>query len=74
MNQVWNFFDGSKSYIGMTLSAVGSAAAIAIACGVTGGIPLIVAGVCAAGGSALSLVGRLHAGAKLADQQLSTPP
>ena len=69
MNDLWNRFDGFKTYLGAGFSAVGSAAAIAIACGVTGGIPLVVAGVCAAGGTALTLIGRLHAGAKLADQQ-----
>lgn len=69
MNKFWNFFNGYKTIAGTTLSAIGSASAIAIACGVTGGIPLVVAGVCAAGGSLLTIVGRIHTGTKLADQQ-----
>ena len=69
MKNMWNKFDGVKTYLGAGFSAVGSIAAISIACGVTGGIPLVVAGVCAVGGSALTVIGRLHAGAKLVDQQ-----
>jgi hypothetical protein len=62
MRQFWNKFDGMKTNIGAGIAFAGL-------CCATFGAPVAISGAIGIAGGVLTLVGRLHAGAKLADQQ-----
>ena len=62
MSKIWDFLDGKKSY--SALAIMSSAALLCPILGVPAGI---TAGIVAAG-TALGIIGRIHAGAKLGDE------
>ena len=61
MNKILEYIDGYKTNIGAGLAFAGL-------CCVTFGAPVAIGGMIGIAGSALTIIGRLHAGAKLEDQ------